>query len=447
MRTLQCLMPKSMGGQVVAILVVALLLSQALALSIYFVLVPERDALQRPRSTAARIATVVQVIEALPPNQRGQVAEAAEVKGLRFVYEEHSPKPIANARKHQASNVIEWIAADTGRKPDDIAVLTDRSDSDGPIGMAISLRGGGFLVAEASLGAPHRFGVLQQIAAFAFLFLSIGCLSIWLTRWVTLPLARFASAAERFGTFGEAISLPEQGPIEIRRAAQMFNMMQRRLHRLIDSQTRMLTAISHDLRTPLTRVRLRLELLPGSSSQRKILQDLAKMEQMLGSTISFLRDQQDSEAWETADIASMLQSLSDEFSDIGTHMTYAGPAHCPMLCRPQALERGFSNLLDNAAKFGTEIKVTLVMMDACVVVDVEDDGPGISEGDKEKVFEPFFCSDPARHDGQSGVGLGLSIADAVVRGHSGSIELIDRAPHGLIVRVTLPVLRHPATST
>ncbi len=436
---LQRLLPRSIGGQVVAILVSALLLSQALALILYLLLVPERDALQRPRSIAATIATLVKIVEALPPEQRAHAAFAAAGKGLSSTYSITQPQLVPSGQPTPPSDVVRWIANETGKSPNDIIVVPSNGLEPTPrLRMAIPLHGGGWLNIDTNLGLFGRFGLLQQIAAVAFLFLSIGCLSIWLARWVTLPLSRFASAAERLGTEGTAPLLPERGPMEVSRAAHTFNLMQHRLRRFLEAQTRMLAAISHDLRTPLTRIRLRLEMTPTTENNAKMLQDLTRMEQMLASTLSFLRDQEDSEAAEAVDLASLLQALCDEFTDTGTATTYSGPSHCALWSRPQALERAFSNLIGNATKFGTAVDVRLTQSAAQIIIDIEDDGPGIPEPEKEKVFEPFYRCDDARNCEKSGVGLGLSIARTIILSHGGEVQLLDRTPHGLIAHVLLP---------
>jgi signal transduction histidine kinase len=246
---------------------------------------------------------------------------------------------------------------------------------------------------------------------------------------------------------GTAPLLSERGPIEVQRAAQTFNLMQRRLSRFLEAQTRMLAAISHDLRTPLTRIRLRLEMPPDSDSNDKMLHDLTRMEQMLAAALSFLRDQHDLEAIENIDLASLLEALCDEFADMGNSTVYSGPVHYPFRGRPQALERAFTNLIDNATQFGTKATVRLLQPAADqIAVDIQDNGPGISEVDKLKVFEPFYRSDNTRNCDDSGVGLGLSIVQTIITSHGGEIELHDCVPHGLIVRVLLPAASLMSTS-
>ena len=202
----------------------------------------------------------------------------------------------------------------------------------------------------------------------------------------------------------------------------------------------MLAAISHDMRTPITRLRLRIEAtVDDETEQRKMLQDLDRMDAMIGSTLSFLRDDTREEAIETVDLASLLQSICDDFSDMGSDVSYIGTANVFLRCQPAMLSRAISNLVENATKFGGATQVDL-RFDAAgnVVILVEDSGPGIPDAEKQRAFDPFYRLDPSRNAENGGVGLGLSIAQAVVQSHGGQIDLLDRNPVGLRVAVTLP---------
>jgi len=199
----------------------------------------------------------------------------------------------------------------------------------------------------------------------------------------------------------------------------------------------MLAAISHDLHTPLTRLRLRVET---DDQRSKMLNDIKTMEEMLTSTLAFTRDAEETEAAEFVDLTSLLQTICDDFADMGIEISFSGPVHQAFRCRPQALMRAMSNLIGNAAKFGSSVTVRL-RSDAgkgAITVDIEDDGPGILDSEKIKVFEPFYRLDPARGADSGGMGLGLAIARTIVLSHGGDIRLLDRQPSGLIARVTLP---------
>jgi len=289
------------------------------------------------------------------------------------------------------------------------------------------------------VGREHRLGLVEQAAIAAFLLFVMAGLWAWLTWMVNAPLMRFSKAAERVGLDVHTPPFPEQGPAELQRAIRAFNEMQVRLQRLLTDRTLMLGAISHDLRTPLTRLRLRVETDRVADERAKMLADIETMESMLTSTLSFVRGVDDAEASETVDLDLTLQTVCDLVSDLGGNVDYQGPGRCRYRCKPQAIMRALTNVVANAAKYGDVARVVL-RRDTVngFEIDVADDGPGIPDAEKRKVFEPFYRAASARDRDSEGMGLGLSIARSIVLAHGGSIELRDAAPHGLLVRIALP---------
>lgn len=247
-------------------------------------------------------------------------------------------------------------------------------------------------------------------------------LTFWAVRRSAKPLALFAQAAERLGRDVNAPPLPEDGPREVSSASRAFNEMQRRLQSFIKDRTLMLAAISHDLRTPITRLRLRAELIDDSEQQRKMLADLEQMEQMIAATLSFARDEATDEASVRFDLAAMLQSLADDISDTNGKASYDGPDKLEWTGRPGALKRAFQNLADNAIKYGKRADIALQSDEDGFVVSFSDDGPGIAEDEQARVFEPFYRVDPSRNRDTGGVGLGLALARTVMRAHGGEIS-------------------------
>jgi signal transduction histidine kinase len=273
-----------------------------------------------------------------------------------------------------------------------------------------------------------------------FAVISVTLLGLWAARALTAPLSSFAKAAESFSLNGAAAPLPERGPEEIRSVARALNRMRERITGLIDDRTRMLAAISHDLRTPITRMRLRSEFIEDEVHRTRMLGDLEQMRSMLESVLSFLRNDRKLEAMTLVDIASTLQLVTDQFADMGHKVSYAGPAHAMATARPDDLHRSVSNLVDNAVRFGAGATIRLTMSPDSATIDVEDDGPGISDADKSQMLEPFVRGDDARNmDEAAGFGLGLSIARAITLAHGGELSLHDRQPHGLVVRIKIPV--------
>ena len=273
-----------------------------------------------------------------------------------------------------------------------------------------------------------------------FAIISVTLLGLWAARALTAPLSSFAKAAESFSLSGAAAPLPERGPEEIRSVAKAFNRMRERITALIDDRTKMLAAISHDLRTPITRMRLRSEFIEDDGHRSRMLHDLYQMRSMLESVLSFLRNDRKLESMTLADIATTLQLVTDQFADMGHKVAYDGPEHAMATVRPDDLHRSITNLVENAVRFGTEAAIRLRMSSDIVTIDIEDDGPGISDARKDVMLEPFVRGDDARNmDEAAGFGLGLSIAHAIVLAHGGELSLNDRQPHGLMVRIQLPV--------
>jgi signal transduction histidine kinase len=287
---------------------------------------------------------------------------------------------------------------------------------------------------------PRPFWSGPWMMTLLFAVISVGLLSLWAARALTAPLSSFAKAAEEFSLDGAAAPLPERGPAEIRSVAKALNRMRQRITGLIDDRTKMLAAISHDLRTPITRMRLRSEFIEDDGHRSRMLHDLDQMRSMLESVLSFLRNDRKLESMTLADIASTLQLITDQFTDMGHKVVYEGPQHAMATVRPDDLHRSVTNLVENAVKFGAETTVRLIASLDVMTIEVEDDGPGISDARKDIMLEPFVRGDDARNmDEASGFGLGLSIARSIVLAHGGELSLNDREPHGLIVRIRLPV--------
>lgn len=282
------------------------------------------------------------------------------------------------------------------------------------------------------IGSPLGFTVL-------FVVVSMSLLLFWATRALRTPLSGFAQAAENFSLDRHDAALPERGPEEIRAVARALNRMRERIRKLVDDRTRMLAAMGHDLRTPITRLRLRSEFIADEDLRKQMLSDLDQMRAMTDGVLSFLRDGHAQEAKTTTDLASVLQTVCDQFADMGHAVGYAGPDHATIAARPDDLQRAVSNLVDNAVRHGSSVVVRLTTGAENATITVEDDGPGIEDCRKPAMLEAFVRGEEARTmDDRAGFGLGLSIARAIAEAHGGALSLHDRVPHGLIARITLP---------
>lgn len=289
----------------------------------------------------------------------------------------------------------------------------------------------------------RRINVPRVIGAiFVIIFVvPLVLLPIWAALLLTAPLRRLAQSAERFSIDLDPTPLPEEGSAEIGRLASSFNLMRARIRLLVDSRSRMLAAVSHDLRTPLTRLRLKTEALGDSEDKDKMLRDIATMNTMIGQALSYLRDQTTTATRERVDLPALLGSICDDFADAGQPATFSGPRNVVLECEPDSLTRAISNLIDNAVKFGGHATVRLAMRSpAEALVVIEDEGPGIPDDRKFFAFEPFSRGDQARGAPETeGFGLGLAIAKQIIERHGGQITLHDRKPRGLTVQVLLPI--------
>lgn len=293
--------------------------------------------------------------------------------------------------------------------------------------------------------APSAFSaIVEFIAKVLILILPMLLLVLYIGTMITSPLVRFADAAKRLRLDGDEEELfATAGAKEIRTLATSLNNMRRRIRKMVDDRTRMLTAVSHDLRTPLTRLRMRVERSKDAASKEAMLADISTLTTMIEDSLQYLTSTTTVETPRKVDISSLLQTIASEFSDLGYNVVYAGPERFAYLCKRKAMIRAVTNIVENAVRFGRTVSIELRNNSrGAVEIVVCDDGPGLENDLHEKVLEPFFKADEARTtNSSSGFGLGLSIADEIVKGHGGSLHLENASPHGLQVVIRLPSLQ------
>jgi signal transduction histidine kinase len=281
-------------------------------------------------------------------------------------------------------------------------------------------------------GWPYRL-----LLSIAVLLVAVVVVSLVAVRWATRPLNALADAADELGRDIHRPPLPEKGPEEVSRAARAFNTMQARLARYIRDRTRVLAAMSHDLKTPITRLRLRAELLEELQVRAKFTKDLDEMESMVGATLDFLRGQEVGEPVQPVDVTALLESLQADMAEIGGPVRIEGNARAPFPGRPQAMKRCLANLIENAVKYGKSAVVAIDDNDSRLEIRIRDEGPGLPQAELEKVFEPFYRVESSRSRETGGTGLGLTIARSVAEAHGGSLVLSNRAGGGLEARLIL----------
>ncbi len=292
-----------------------------------------------------------------------------------------------------------------------------------------------FRIARPAEGAPIPRNLFMNLS----LLVVIMAIALFVTaRSITQPLFQLASAADRVGRDVRQPKLQEKGAREIRDAARAFNTMQDRLQRYLDSRTRVLAAMSHDLKTPLTRLRLQVETLEDPDAQARIGKQLDEMESMVRGSLALFRGLDDDEALAPVDIDALLATLQTEFQQMGGQVSIEGSAQRELVGKPQGLKRCLTNLIENAIKFGGAARVYVQDAASAVVIRIEDDGPGIPATELERVFEPFYRVESSRNRDSGGTGLGLSIARDIAQAHGGALILDNLPQRGLEAILTLP---------
>lgn len=262
--------------------------------------------------------------------------------------------------------------------------------------------------------------------------------SLVAVHWVTRPLQQLANAAEELGNDIHRPPLDENGPIEVSRAAHAFNTMQSRLIRHIQDRTQLLAAISHDLKTPITRLRLRTELLDDNHTRERFQKDLNEMESMVMATLDFMRGVDQQEAFQPVDMMALLESLQADAAEMQEQVTIQGTLQSPYIGKPTALKRCISNLLDNAFKYGRTAMLLVDDSEKWLTIRILDQGSGIPKDQMEKVFAPYYRLETSRNRDTGGTGLGLSIAQDIAHAHGGHLSLDNIPAGGLEAILTLP---------
>lgn len=279
---------------------------------------------------------------------------------------------------------------------------------------------------------------LWPVLATVFLLLVVAA---WYSaKMMTAPIRRLSEAAARLGDSLDSSRIPEEGPREARQAARIFNRLRDRISTQIKQRAVFLAAVSHDLRTPLTRMKLRVERVQDDELKDKLRADLNEMATMLNATLEFLRGEVESEPWQMFDVQALAESLAEDAGETGHPVIVSGDS-LPIMAKPTLLRRCLTNLIENALRYGRTAKVSLRDDPTILVIEVQDDGPGIPESELTAVFEPFVRLESSRNKNSGGVGLGLSIAREAAQQHGGDLTLRNGRTGGLIARLSLPRIR------
>lgn len=457
---MKSLWPFGLTGRVVAILMVTILIVIAGGIGFHLYERATDVRTQFVAGASERISALTALIDQTPPEQRDRILRALRSRWLRVRLSQTAlAPPVAEHSPLRARNFSEQLRIHLGREVDrrvEVFVAPhdwrnywphhrpnrrygQERERETPLVMAsVALSDGSWLV----FGMPMRMArfrwEIRLMTVVGVSVVIVVLVAVWAARRVTRPVTQLAEAADRFGADVRAAPLPETGSREIRLAARAFNRMQERLRRLVDDRTFMLAAISHDLRTVLTRLRLRAEFIEDEAQRTRAVGDIDEMHAMLETSLAFARDELAEEARRDVDLSALLQSLCDGLVDAGEKASFEGPAGLVCHCQQVAMRRALSNLLGNAVKYGKEVEVIAGRDGAKINIDILDRGPGIPESLYEQVFMPFYRVETSRNRETGGTGLGMTVARNVFRRHGGDITLQARSGGGLHVRATIP---------
>ncbi|MDZ7841742.1 MAG: ATP-binding protein [Gammaproteobacteria bacterium] len=450
------LWPRSLSGRLIIILLAGLILAQAVSMVLYFQ--DRGHAIFRLGSMqlSDRVASVVRRMEAMEPGQWRRVAAESSSRHFHVtLHDTFEPLDLDRRRYRRfagfvsrrlqrelgAERAVDAVVSNT--PPASSTQLPEPGDSSfarhQPLYFVarVELPGGAadflFHLPRDTSSGPGRL-----LWALGILLISVVLLVLFAVRQTTRPLSMLSDAATRLGEDINEPPLPETGPREVGNAARAFNRMQRKIQDYLRQRSGLLAAVSHDLKTPITRLRIRAEMLEDELLKEKIETDLKDMESMVNEALDFVRGADQYEPSSPIDLAALIESLQDDFDDSGRRI------HCdladlpPCTGRPLALKRCLSNLIENALKYGDRLWITMTRESDRRVIRFRDDGPGLPEELLERVFEPFFRAEPSRSRQTGGSGLGLAIARGIARAHGGDVTLANAAEGGLVVTLTLP---------
>jgi len=463
------LLPPSLFSRLVLVLFAGLVIAQLLSFAVHMHERSELLAQATGMQSAQRIADIVQLLDPMSPAERKTIAQVLSAPPLVLSL---GQAPLAGrsadadagvrasmfgtlVRRYLTDEreiVVEVTPADAVPRKGRGRRYMDESggwtppmmrNTEGPgysFVAQIRLRDGVLATFDTRMPRTTANWPYRLLLSLAVLLVAVLLVSMIAVRWATRPLKTLADAADELGKNINRPPIPEAGPVEVARAARAFNTMQTRLSGYIRERTQVLAAMSHDLKTPITRLRLRAELLDDVQLRAKFTGDLQEMESMVAAALDFLRGLESSETPQPVDVMALLESLQADIQETGGSVEIAGQTQRPYTGRAQALKRCIGNLVENAVKYGQRARVIVDDNDSRLELRIQDKGPGIPASELKKVFEPFYRVEASRNRDTGGTGLGLAIARSVAELHGGSIVLTNRPEGGLEAALTLPRL-------
>lgn len=436
------LMPAGLTGRTILVLLAAVALVHVSSVLVYEHGISASALTTRAQDISERLLVTRTMVERQSRDDRAAATTALSTGTLHVSWEQAPPPAGGGADAAAVAALrrqLERLHVDASRivlssAPN--AALEHSGDHD--VSGALSLSDGSALLFAASLDAPGGHQTDAAVLSTTVMVVGVLLVSILLVRSISAPLRRLATAADSIGHTASPTAVAETGPTEVRRVAHAFNGMQERIRRIVEDRTRALAAVSHDLRTPITRLRLRAGFMEDKDAQARVDADLDEMDCMIEATLAYLKGDTDAEARRATNLSSLIATLVDDLTDAGHIASWEGPTHAVAFVRPVALKRALSNLLHNAVTHGGSARLRLEARGRNWRLSITDLGPGIPEAEIPRVLEPFQRLEHSRNRSTGGVGLGLTIAVQAVTAEGGSLSLRNLPERGLEVEVLLP---------
>ncbi len=445
--------PRSLATRTALVLVASLVIVQVAGLTIHALDRVDVLRLAQAREIAVQAIGLYRVVALTSPDQRAalltsqRTTETGAGRGATQARLETGPPagmgpPASLAFQRLLRVNMGLVPTPPAQRPREVVI--DGGPEQQRVGLGMRLPDGAWLDLAFDLTPPRPWHSETFLAAFVLMTLAAAGLSVWAVRRLVAPVATLAAAAEALGRDVAAPALPEDGPTEVAKAAAAFNTMAARIRRFVLDRTFLLAAIGHDLRTPITRLKLRAEFMEDEEQRQRMLADLDELESMVSATLIFARDSAAGEPEVPIDLAELARTVVDELVDARPEeraaLSYSGPDHLRVRARPVSLKRALTNLATNALKYGARARISLVPpTKGMLQVWVEDDGPGVPDSELERVFQPFMRLEPSRSRETGGMGLGLPIARNILRAHGGDVVLANRPGGGLRATIILPL--------
>jgi signal transduction histidine kinase len=438
--------PRTLGAQLVAITAGAVLLSNV-AVAAYFQLGQERQnenaLVDRLVDRAVSAATLM---SAIPAKQREAAAHALSSNIWQFAI--HRGAPLQEPMTQVEQALAARVTAITPKKRSSEGVLVKFGNvNDAPrlqngdrpiqvIRITVPVVRGTELTTTLLRPAPTPWPMQIFIAAIVAI-LTTSLAAAYIARRVSRPLSELAASASTAARGGKAVLVPEEGPDDVRRAAHAFNAMTDQVSRTMERQRQLLSAVGHDLRTPITALRISVEFISDEEVRERLQKNLEELQDLTDAVLSAARGS-GWEAMRKVDLAALIESVCTDLEEMGLPVTWTVHDTAPLMCRPSEIRRAARNLIENAVAYGGNAAVHLAETREVYEIVVEDCGPGIADADRNRVFEPFVRLETSRSAETGGSGLGLTLVKAIAEGHGGSITLENRPEGGLRARLCLP---------